>query len=117
MAQNEQVLKKNQEDLSKTIESMNHELMMIKMAKQKLQDEFDANHKGHEDEVALRLKFESKLNSMHAQYRDLESRYKKIKCDHEESVKALKVNVSRVSLNNTEIVELKLKNENYEFKL
>ena len=45
---------------------MNHELMMIKMAKQKLQDEFDANHKGHEDEVALRLKFESKLNSMHA---------------------------------------------------
>jgi chromosome segregation ATPase len=86
--------------------------MMIKVSKQKLQDEFDAMHKGHEDEVALRLKFESKLNQMHAQYRDLESRYKRMKQDNDENTKALKINVIRVKEGNSEIVDLKMKNAN-----
>lgn len=33
------------------------------------------NSKNHEEEVQLRLKFESKLNNMHSLHRDLETKY------------------------------------------
>lgn len=35
------------------------------------------NTKNHEEEVQLRLKFESKLNNMHSVHRDLETKYKR----------------------------------------
>lgn len=35
------------------------------------------NTKNHEEEVQLRLKFESKLNNMHSVHRDLESQYQR----------------------------------------
>jgi len=35
------------------------------------------NSKNHEEEVQLRLKFESKLNNMHSVHRDLETKYKR----------------------------------------
>lgn len=38
----------------------------------KLEEEYMQNSKNHEEEVKLRLKFESKLNTMHAQFRETE---------------------------------------------
>ena len=38
---------------------------------QKLNDEINRLFKTHEEEVQLRLQFESKLNSLHSLYRDL----------------------------------------------
>ena len=43
----------------------------------KLEEEFVQNSRNHEEEVQLRLKFESKLNNMHSVHRDLESKYKR----------------------------------------
>ena len=43
----------------------------------KLEEDFAQNTKNHEEEVQLRLKFESKLNNMHSAHRDLESKYKR----------------------------------------
>lgn len=43
----------------------------------KLEEEYMQNTKNHEEEVQLRLKFESKLNNMHSVHRDLETRYKR----------------------------------------
>ena len=37
--------------------------------------------KNHEEEVQLRLKFESKLNNMHSAHRDLESKFKRVMDD------------------------------------
>jgi hypothetical protein len=44
----------------------------------KLEDEYMQNSKNHEEEVQLRLKFESKLNNMHSVHRDLETKYKRV---------------------------------------
>ena len=47
----------------------------------KLEEDYTQNIKNHEEEVQLRLKFESKLNNMHSAHRDLESKYKRIMTD------------------------------------
>jgi chromosome segregation ATPase len=43
----------------------------------KLEEEFQLNTKNHEEEVQLRLKFESKLNNMHSIHRDVETKYRR----------------------------------------
>ena len=40
-----------------------------------MEEEVNNNLKNHEEEVQLRLKFETKLNNMHALHRDLETKY------------------------------------------
>jgi hypothetical protein len=47
----------------------------------KLEEEYMQNTKNHEEEVQLRLKFESKLNNMHSVHRDLETKYKRALSD------------------------------------
>ena len=44
---------------------------------EKLNTEVLENKKNHEKEVAMRLKFESKLNHLHSLYRDMETRYER----------------------------------------
>ena len=41
----------------------------------KLQEEIYKNIKTHEEEVQLRLQFESKLNGLHSLHRDLQAKY------------------------------------------
>ena len=41
----------------------------------KLQMEIHKNIKSHEEEVQLRLQFESKLNGLHSLHRDLSAKY------------------------------------------
>ncbi len=43
--------------------------------RKKLEEEFSKKVETHEEEVQLRLKFEQKLNNMHALHRDLQSKY------------------------------------------
>jgi hypothetical protein len=47
----------------------------------KLEEEYKQNTKNHEEEVQLRLKFESKLNNMHSAHRDLETKFKRTRQD------------------------------------
>jgi len=47
----------------------------------KLEEEYMQNTKNHEEEVQLRLKFESKLNNMHSAHRDLETKFKRTRQD------------------------------------
>jgi len=49
--------------------------------RQKLEEDYAQNTKNHEEEVQLRLKFESKLNNMHSAHRDLESKYRRVLAD------------------------------------
>ena len=41
----------------------------------KLEEEYAQNTRNHEEEVQLRLKFEKKLNEMHGEHRDLNTKY------------------------------------------
>ena len=65
-----EILQKYNEELEK--ERTNERQMRIK-----LEEEYMQNTKNHEEEVQLRLKFESKLNNMHSVHRDLETKYKR----------------------------------------
>jgi hypothetical protein len=47
----------------------------------KLEEEYTQNTKNHEEEVQLRLKFEAKLNEMHGDYRELNSKYQRSQKD------------------------------------
>lgn len=75
--------------------------------RQKLQEDFDQNHKNHEEEVALRLKFESKLNQMHAQYRDLDSRYRRVLNENTVHSKKEKMLNDKMTKLNNECMDLK----------
>ena len=48
----------------------------------KLEEDYLQNRNNHEEEVQLRLNFESKLNNMHSAHRDLESKYKRVLTDY-----------------------------------
>lgn len=51
----------------------------------KLEEEYAQNTKNHEEEVQLRLKFEAKLNDMHGEYRDLNTKYQRTSLDLKET--------------------------------
>lgn len=65
-----EVLQKYSEELEK--ERTNERTLRLK-----LEEEYMQNSKNHEEEVQLRLKFESKLNSMHSMHRELEIKHKR----------------------------------------
>ena len=66
-------------------------MMNEKQMRLKLQEDFTQNTKNHEEEVQLRLKFESKLNNMHSAHRDLETRYKRVLNDLNNGMKNVKM--------------------------
>ena len=76
-AQNERLLKQNMEILQKFNKELEKERTSERQMRLKLEEEYMQNTKNHEEEVQLRLKFESKLNNMHSVHRDLETRYKR----------------------------------------
>ena len=73
-----QELETNKKNLIETLDELNKEKDHLEIEKKeehmlrvKLQGEFEQTIKDHEEEVQLRLQFESKLNSLHALHRDL----------------------------------------------
>ena len=73
--ENEKLLKKNIETLTKYSEELEKERTHERSLRLKLEEEYMQNTKNHEEEVQLRLKFESKLNNMHALHRELQTKY------------------------------------------
>jgi hypothetical protein len=78
---NEKILKQNMEVLQKYSEDLEKERTNERTLRLKLEEEYMQNSKNHEEEVQLRLKFESKLNSMHSLHRELEMKYKRVQSE------------------------------------
>ena len=79
----------------------------------KLEEDYLQNTKNHEEEVQLRLKFESKLNNMHSAHRDLESKYKRVLNDLANAQKQVKLITEKLGDRNSEVTELRtIKAEN-----
>jgi chromosome segregation ATPase len=76
----------------------------------KLEEEYMQNTKNHEEEVQLRLKFESKLNNMHSAHRDLETKFKRTRQDLMKALDEKEHYHGQVSSKNDEITELKTTN-------
>jgi chromosome segregation ATPase len=80
----------------------------------KLEEEYMQNAKNHEEEVHLRMKFESKLNEMHGDLRDVNTRYARCQIELSEAVSraeelnlALGEKTAEITKLNQDIVELK----------
>lgn len=71
------ILTENLETLQKYCTTLERDLATERSSREKLEEEFEQNSKNHEEEVQLRLKFESKLNNMHSIHRDVETKYKR----------------------------------------
>lgn len=69
----------------------------------KLEEDYLQNTKNHEEEVQLRLKFESKLNNMHSAHRDLESKYKRVLNDLANAQKQVKLLTEKLGDRNSEV--------------
>ena len=69
------------EVLQKYSEELERERTNERTLRLKLEEEYMQNSKNHEEEVQLRLKFESKLNSMHSMHRELEIKHKRLLSD------------------------------------
>ena len=77
-------MSKNEDQQKQMLESINASRMQLQQVqkdlveeirkREELEDELLQRGSGHEEEVTMRLQFESKLNQMYARLRDLESR-------------------------------------------
>lgn len=72
---NETILKQNIATLQRSNEELEKDRANERTLRLKLEEEYMQNSKNHEEEVQLRLQFESKLNSMHAQQRETDIKY------------------------------------------
>lgn len=75
MFNNEKRLKEIADDLQKENDRLKKELEDREGAYVKLTEDMAFLTKNHEEEVQLRLQFESKLNSLHALHRDVKAKY------------------------------------------
>ena len=82
-------------------------MMNEKQMRLKLEEDYTQNTKNHEEEVQLRLKFESKLNNMHSAHRDLETRYKRVLNDLGAAQKNIKLLNETLQKRTDEITDLK----------
>ena len=77
MYDNEKKLKTEADLLQKTKDQIYKELLESRSSYDKLKEDMDLLTKNHEEEVQLRLQFESKLNSLHALHRDVKAKYQR----------------------------------------
>jgi chromosome segregation ATPase len=105
-ANNEKLLKQNLETLQKYSETLEKERMNERSMRLKLEEEYSQNTKNHEEEVQLRLKFESKLNNMHSDYRELNTKYKRSVKDLNISLELNKKNAVEITKKDTVITEV-----------
>jgi DNA repair protein SbcC/Rad50 len=77
LTDNEKHLKEALDELSKKKEELEKQKQEEEFLRKKIEEEFNKKVETHEEEVQLRLKFEQKLNNMHALHRDLQSKYQR----------------------------------------
>lgn len=77
LTESERHLKDALDDLQKRKDELEKARDEEEFQRRKLQEEFSKKVETHEEEVQLRLKFEQKLNNMHALHRDLQAKYQR----------------------------------------
>ena len=74
---NERDLKMRMDDMQRENGELRKSLEDELQLRIKLQEEIYKNIRSHEEEVQLRLQFESKLNGLHSLHRDLQAKYER----------------------------------------
>ena len=66
---------------------MEHEMQQERHKREDMEEEISHRGSGHEEEVELRIKFETKLNQMFAKQRDMETKFSQLTVEYEAVVK------------------------------
>jgi septal ring factor EnvC (AmiA/AmiB activator) len=77
MTETEKHLKDALDTMVKRKEELEKQKEEEEFLRKKIEEEFSKKVETHEEEVQLRLKFEQKLNNMHALHRDLQAKYQR----------------------------------------
>jgi len=64
----------NIDEMKKYVKELEQECDAFKVNKKRMEAEIVQSNKSHDEEVQLRLKFETKLNGIYSVYRDLQNR-------------------------------------------
>lgn len=107
-ANHEKILRDTNDTLTKYAEELERERANEKQMRQKLEEDYAQNTKNHEEEVQLRLKFESKLNNMHSAHRDLESKYKRTLSELANANKQVAMLTSKLNERNDQVTTLEV---------
>lgn len=105
--ENEKTMKQNTEILQKYSEELEKDRTNERTLRLKLEEEYMQNSKNHEEEVQLRLKFESKLNSMHSMHRELDIKHKRVLQELAGAQMTLSRNVKMIEEQTSDIIALK----------
>lgn len=108
---NEKILKQNMEVLQKYSEELERERTNERTLRLKLEEEYMQNSKNHEEEVQLRLKFESKLNSMHSIHRELEIKHKRLMTDYGTAENTISKHEGTIKEQSNKIIQLTTTND------
>jgi hypothetical protein len=76
-SESERRLKEALDEVTKKRDELERQKNEEEFMRRKIEDEFNKKVETHEEEVQLRLKFEQKLNNMHALQRDLQAKYQR----------------------------------------
>ena len=104
---NEKKLQLENDQLQKENGAMRKEIFDENNEFEKLKADFEAQQRNHENEVQLRLQFESKLNSLHAMHRDLKAKYNRATEEILEKENINKSIISEISVLKEEQVDLR----------
>ena len=114
---NEKIIKQNMEVLQKYSEELERERTNERTLRLKLEEEYMQNSKNHEEEVQLRLKFESKLNSMHSIHRELEIKHKRLLSDYSIAEGIITKHEGTIKVQSNKIIHLITANEEQQSRI
>ena len=75
------------------------------------------NSKNHEEEVQLRLKFESKLNSMHSIHRELEIKHRRLINDYDTAEGMIQKHEGTIKEQSNKIIQVVTLNEEQQSRI
>jgi hypothetical protein len=104
---NERILKKNITALQQSNQELERDRTNERSLRLRLEEEYMQNSKNHEEEVQLRLKFESKLNSMHGQIREADIQFNRCKEELENFKKKNELQATIIDEQNIELIKTK----------
>lgn len=92
--------------LQKYAETLEKERQNERSMRFKLEEEYMQNAKNHEEEVHLRMKFEAKLNEMHGELRDLNTKYQRSQIELKEATTDKENLTVQINAKNIEMTKL-----------
>ena len=114
MENHEKELEENIQNIRQQLEDVQKDLHNEIYKREEIEDELMRRGNGHEEEVAMRLQFESKLNQMYAKMRDLQTKIEILNENMQEIQKESHIRAEQLQkerLKSTQLIRVKTETE------